>query len=162
MGLYMKKILVAYFSHSGNTKCLAELIHKNIGSDIFEIKTVESYPAEYDAVVEVAKKEHDSGFRPKLATKVKDVSSYDVVFIGYPMWWYTTPMAVFTFLETYDLSGKTVIPFCTHEGSGLNGSLKDIKALCPKSKVLEGLAIRGSSANSAQNEVSAWIKMLGL
>ena len=158
----MKNVLVAYFSHSGNTKAVANCVKENVGGDIFEIKTVDTYPADYDAVVEVAKKEQTAGYRPTLATKVKDIEKYDVVFVGYPMWWYTIPMAIFTFLETCDLAGKTIVPFCTHGGSGLSKSVPDIKKLCPKSTVLEGLAIRGGSVDSAQNEVSAWLKKLGL
>jgi flavodoxin len=158
--LLMNKILVAYFSHSGNTKVLANCIQENIGGDILEIKTIEAYPADYNAVVDMAKKEQNTGHQPKLATKVQDMAAYDIVFIGYPMWWYTIPMALFTFLETYDFSGKTLIPFCTHEGSGLSKSVQDIKNLCPQANVLDGLAIRGSSVNTAQNEVSGWLQKL--
>jgi flavodoxin len=160
--LNMKKVLIAYFSHSGNTKVVANCIKENVGGDIFEIKTVETYPAEYDAVVAKAKKEQDADQRPKLAAKVQNMDAYDVVFVGYPMWWYTLPMAVVAFLGTYDLAGKTIVPFCTHEGSGLSKSAEDIKKLCPKSKVLDGLAIRGGGVNKAQNEVAAWVRKLGI
>ena len=158
----MKKILIAYFSHSGNTRVIAEQIHKIAGGDIFEIQTVKPYPDDYDATVEVAKKEQESDYRPELKTKLNDIKSYDMVFIGYPMWWYTIPMALSAFFETYDLSDKTIIPFCTHEGSGLSKSVGDIKKLCPRSNVLQGLAIRGGSVKSAQNELSAWLNKLGI
>lgn len=158
----MKKILVAYFSHSGNTKVVANSIKENVGSDIFEVKTVESYPTNYNAVVDKAKKEQNADYRPELATKVHDMDAYDIIFVGYPNWWSTMPMGVFTFFETYDFSGKTIIPFCTHEGSGLGRSMSDIKKLCPKSNVIDGLAIRGTSVNKAQNDVLAWLHRLGI
>jgi flavodoxin len=158
----MGKILVAFFSHSGNTEVVANNIKENVGGDLFEIRTVEPYPADYNAVVDKARKELDAHYRPKLATKVENMDSYDVIFIGYPNWWATIPMGVFTFFEEYDFSGKTIIPFCTHEGSGLGRSERDIKKLCPNSNVLEGLAIRGSSVNKAQNNVSAWLHKLGI
>lgn len=112
-----QKILVAYFSFSGNTQMIANQIHENVGGDIFETKTEDAYPTDYNAVVDQAKKEKADNYRPKLATKVENMDSYDVIFLGYPNWRGTMPMAVFTFLEEYNLSGKTIIPFCTHDGS---------------------------------------------
>lgn len=156
------KTLIAYFSHSGNTKIVANSIKENIGGDIFEIKTVESYPNDYNAVVDKAKKEQNVDYRPELATKIENMASYDMILVGYPNWWGTMPMAVFTFLEEYDFTGKTIIPFCTHEGSGLGRSVEDIKKICPSSNVLDGLAIRGRSVNMAQNDVSAWLNKLGI
>jgi flavodoxin len=111
--------------------------------------------------VDKAKKEQAADYRPILGTKV-DMDLYDVIFIGYPNWWGTTPMAIFTFFEEYDFSGKTIIAFCTHEGSGLGRSVGDIKKLCPKSNVLDGLAIRGSRVNRAQNDLSVWFQKLGM
>jgi flavodoxin len=153
-------ILVAYFSHTGNTREIASQIHERVGGDIFEIVTVDPYPNNYNACVDKAKQEQDDNYRPVLATKVENMDSYDVVFVGYPIWWETMPMAVFTFLEEYDFSGKTIIPFCTHEGSGLGSSVEDIKKLCPNSTVLEGLAVRGSNVNNAQNEVLEWLRKI--
>jgi flavodoxin len=153
-------ILVAYFSHTGNTREIANQIHERVGGDIFEIVTVDPYPDDYNACVDKAKQEQDDNSRPELATKVENMDSYDVVFVGYPIWWETMPMAVFTFLEEYDFSGKTIIPFCTHEGSGLGSSVEDIKKLCPNSTVLEGLAVRGSNVNNAQNEVLEWLRKI--
>lgn len=158
----MSKILVAYFTHSGNTKALAETIQATAGGDLFQIKTVETYPADYNAVVDVAKKEQNANSRPDLATKVEDMSSYDVVFVGYPNWWGTIPMGVYTFLEGYDFSGKKIVPFCTHGGSALGRSERDIERLCPQSTVLEGLAVSGSSVRNAQSSVSAWLRKLGV
>jgi flavodoxin len=97
-----------------------------------------------------------------LAAKVENINSYDVVFVGYPDWWGTMPMAVFTFLEEYNFSGKTIVPFCTHEGSGLGRSVEDIRKLCPQSTIVEGLAVRGSSVKNAQNDVSDWLRKIGM
>ena len=157
-----KKILVAYFSHSGNTREIANQIHEKVGGDIFEIVTVNPYPADYDSVVDQAKQEQEDNYRPELATEVENMDSYDVVFVGYPNWWGTMPMPVFTFLEEYDFSGKTIIPFCTHEGSGLGRSVEDITDLCPQSTILDGLAIRGSSVETAQGDVSEWLREIGM
>jgi flavodoxin len=155
------KILVAYFSWSGNTRAIAEQIHQAVGGDLFEIKTVNPYPEEYHPTTEAAKQEQESNARPVLAVQVNDMDSYDVVFVGYPIWWGTLPMTLFTFLEQYDFSGKTIIPFCTHEGSALGRSIADIKKLCPRSTVREGLAIRGRNAGNAQSDIAAWLKKIG-
>lgn len=157
-----KKILVAYFSHSDNTREIANQIHEKIGGDIFEIVTVNPYPTDYDAVVDQAKQEQEDNYRPELATEIENMDSYDVVFVGYPNWWGTMPMPVFAFLEEYDFSGKTIIPFCTHEGSGLGRSVEDITELCPQSTILDGLAIRGSSVETAQDDVSEWLHEIGM
>lgn len=157
-----KKMLVAYFSHTGNTREIANQIHARVGGDIFEIKTVKPYPSDYDTLLDQARREQDTDYRPKLAAKVKDMGSYDVVFVGYPDWWNTMPMPVFTFLEQYNFAGKTIVPFCTHEGSGLGRSVRDIKRLCPKSTVLDGLAVRGSHVKGAQGEVAEWLHELGM
>jgi flavodoxin len=155
-------ILVAYFSHTGNTRVIANQIHENVGGDIFEIVTVDPYPDDYNACVDKAKQEQDDDYRPELATKVENMDSYDVVFVGYPNWWGTMPMAVFTFLEEYDFSGKTIVPFCTHEGSRLGRSVEDIKELCPQSTILDGLAVRGGDVKNAQDEVSEWLREIGM
>ncbi len=157
-----KKILVAYFSHSGNTREIANQIHEKVGGDIFEIVIVNPYPIDYDVVVDQAKQEQEDNYRPELATEVGNMDSYDVVFVGYPNWWGTMPMPVFSFLEEYDFSGKTIIPFCTHEGSGLGRSVEDITELCPQSTILDGLAIRGSSVETAQDDVSEWLREIGM
>ena len=157
-----KKILVAYFSWSGNTREIAGQIRDRTGGDLFEIKTVNAYPTEYRACTDAAKKEQNENARPALSTKIDDMDDYGVVFIGYPNWWGTIPMALFTFFEQYDFSGKTVIPFCTHEGSGFGRSVSDIEKLCPKSTLLEGVAIRGSGVKSAQNTVGAWLEKIEL
>jgi len=153
----MRKILVAYFSHSGNTREIANQIHKSVGGDIFEVQVVKPYPNEYDAVVKQARQELASGDKPALKTRIENIKSYDLVFIGYPNWCSTFPAPIKTLLSEYDLSGKTIVPFCTHEGSGLGRSAMDVLKLCPKSTVLEGVAIRGRDVNTAQNKVSEWL-----
>ena len=129
---------------------------------MFEIKTVKSYPEDYTETTNVAQEELRKNSRPELTEIVDNMDSYDVIYIGYPNWYGTMPMAVFTFLESYDFSGKTIIPYCTHEGSGLGQSVRDIKKLCPNSRVLDGLAIKGGSVNRNQNDVSAWLHKLGI
>ncbi|SHF70886.1 Flavodoxin [Caldanaerobius fijiensis DSM 17918] len=170
------KSLIAYFSRKGNnyvggsivnlpignTEVIAKKIQKLTGSDMFQIKTVKSYPEDYTETTKVAKEEERKNARPELTEIVDDMESYDVIYLGYPNWWGTMPMAVFTFLESHDFSGKTIIPFCTHEGSGMGSSEHDIKRLCPNAKVLPGLAIRGSSVNNADEDVVNWLKKLDL
>jgi flavodoxin len=155
-----KKILVAYFSHSGNTREIANQIHKSVSSDIFEIQTVKPYPNDYDAVVKQARQELDSGYKPALKTRVENFKSYSSVFIGYPIWWYTIPAPVKTFLLEYDFSGKTIVPFCTHGGTGLGRSVTDISKLCPRLTVLDRIAIWGRDVRTAQNTVSEWLRKI--
>jgi flavodoxin len=164
------KSLIAYFSRKGNnyvggsivylpignTEVIAKKIQELTGSDLFQIKTVKSYPEDYTETTNVAEEEKKQNARPELTETVDDMDSYDVIYIGYPNWWGTMPMAVFTFLESYDFSGRTIIPFCTHEGSGMGSSERDIKKLCPNAKVLSGLAIRGGSVDSADKDVATW------
>jgi len=171
-----KKCLIAYFSRKGqnyvsgrildlkvgNTEVVANMIQKKTGGDMFHIETVTAYPKDYTETTEVAKNELRAKARPKLTGRVENMGAYDVIFLGYPNWWGTPPMAVFTFLESYDLSGKTIVPFCTHEGSGMGHSEKDIAKACPKASVLNGIAIQGSSASSADAKVSSWIGGLGI
>ncbi|NLH46013.1 MAG: flavodoxin [Acholeplasmataceae bacterium] len=156
------KILIAYFSKTGNTKSVAQEIQKNVGGDLFEIKTTNTYPEEYQAATEQAKTEKNNKFRPQLATQVADFASYDVIFVGYPIWWGTMPMGVFSFLEQNNFAGKTVIPFCTHGGSGLGDSVSEIKKTLPQANVLSGLAVRGSEAGKAQTEIANWLKNIGM
>jgi flavodoxin len=124
-----KKVLVVYFSHSGNTREVANQIHEKVGGDILEIRPEEPYPRDYEAVKDRARQELKGNYRPKLKTKVANMEAYDVVFIGYPIWWGTMPMPIAAFLSEYDLSGKTIVPFCTHLGSGLGRSVTDIAKL---------------------------------
>lgn len=155
-----KKILVVYFSRSGNTREIANQIHRIVGGDIVELQTVNPYPADYEEVKKQAKQEQGSGFRPKLKTAINNIGSYDLVFIGSPIWWSRLPPPVVTFLSEYDLSGKTIVPFCTHLGSGQGQTVSEISRLCPKSTLLDGIAVRGPDAKNAQDEVSGWLRKI--
>ncbi len=169
----MKKGLVAYYSRKGqnyvngrivdlavgNTEVIAQKIQAITGSDIFEIDTIKEYPIDYTATTRVAKAELNADARPELTNTVDNMNEYDTIYLGYPNWWGTFPMAVFTFLESYDFSGKTIIPFCTHEGSGMGG-LSDIQLLCPNSKVDRGIAIKGSAVHGADSIIKNWIEKL--
>lgn len=156
-----KNVLIVYFSHSGHTRQVAGQIHQRVGGDVVELKAVTGYPREYNAVVEQAKQEQKADARPQIAIEIANIGSYDTVFIGYPNWWGTMPMPLFTLLEQYDFSEKKIIPFCTHEGSGLGRSASDIKKLYPGANVLEGLAVHGSRVAGAQEAVDSWLKRLG-
>jgi flavodoxin len=165
------KSLSAYFSRKGNnyvggsivhlpignTEVIAKKIQGLTGSDLFQIQTVNAYPEDYTEATRVAQDELGGNARPELAETVGDMDSYDVIYIGYPNWWGTMPMAVFTFLDSYDFSGKTIVPYCTHEGSGMGSSERDIKKLCPNAKVLSGLAIRGGSVGRADKDLANWL-----
>ena len=157
-----KKILIAYFSYEGNTKAFAESIQKQIGGDLFAIEPQDAYPKNRDATIEQTKSQVESKYKPKLTNKVADIRSYDVIFIGTPIWWYTVSPPVRTFLSEYDLAGKTVVPFCTHKGSGLSGIDKTIKEIHPTANVLEGFAIWDGQVNSKQADISNWLQKLKL
>lgn len=153
-----QKKLIVYYSWSGNTASIAKLIQKATGAELFEINTIKPYPLDYTETTIVAKEELRQNARPELTKTVKNLDDYHVIYLGYPNWWGTFPMAVFTFLESYNFSKKTIIPFCTLEGSGMGRSENDIKKLCPNSNVLSGVAIRGSSVLSADKIVLSWLK----
>lgn len=155
-------ILVAYFSHTGNTRKIANQIHEKVGGDIFEIVTVDPYPQDHEAALAQARSEQKSKYRPELKTQVENMHLYNVVFIGYPIWLEMMPMAIYTFLEKYNISNTTVIPFCTSRASGLGETVKDIKSLCPQSTVTKGLSIYRDDIDSAQNEVSSWLRRTGM
>ena len=156
------KVLVVYFSQSGNTQKLAKLISDRVGGDFVRIETVQTYPTEYNELADFAKNERDNNIKPELKDLEIDIDDYDTIFIGYPIWWYQMPMAMYTFFDTYNFDGKTIVPFNTHEGSGNGGTYDDIKELEPKAKVLEGLPIRGGDmANDQSSNVDNWLKELG-
>lgn len=153
-----KKILVAYYSYSGNTKEVAEAIHDKVGGDIFEIKTEGSYPEEYRPMTAQAKKEIQDGYRPKLTTSVDNIKQYDVIFLGSPNWWGTITPQVSSFLDSYDLSGKTVIPFITHGGGGVQNTVADMTAQCKGCKVSSDGWVGYSSRTMG---IAGWLKDLG-
>ncbi|MFZ3132246.1 MAG: flavodoxin [Desulfosporosinus sp.] len=131
----MTKVLIAFFSIGslkiGNTEVAAEMLNEITGGDLYKINTANKYP--------------------------QNMGEYDTIILGYPNWWGTMPMAVFTFLESYDFSGKTIIPFCTHEGSGLGDSEKDIAKLCPHASILKGLAIHDANVTNAKKDITQWL-----
>ena len=164
MAAESNKVLVLFFSHSGNTRSLAEMIHDQVGGNLVEIKTTLPYPQDYDTVVDQAKREQQQNFRPQLATHIDDLDTFSTIFIGYPNWWGTMPMALFTFFESHNLSGKKLIPFCTHEGSALGRSVTDMQQLAPQATILDGLAIRGRSVHgrSTRKDIADWLAKLNV
>lgn len=156
------KILVVYYSRSGNTKAVANLIKQATGADILEIQTVTPYPADYRTTTEQAKKELADGYRPKLKNSVTNMAQYNTIILGSPCWWGTVAMPVMTFLESYDFSGKTIAPFITHAGSRLGSSVSDIKKMCPKATVTKGLSVRGTGVKDAADDVKDWLKQTGI
>ncbi len=171
------KILIAYFSRTGeeysigniakgNTRIVAEIIAQKTGGDLFEIKPVQSYPFSYEDCKKVASREKATKARPPLSNTVSNFQQYDIIFVGYPIWYGDAPMPVYTFLESYDFSGKTIIPFCTHGGSGLSSTDQQITLTCPNAKLLHGFEIRGATAQcdfaQTENKVADWLKKIGL
>ena len=157
-----KKSLVVYYSQTGNTQTVAGKIQTLTGSDIFRIETVKEYPADYTATTEVAQREKNENARPELKGRVQNIEDYDVIYVGYPIWWGTPPMAVFTFLESYDLKGKIIVPFATHGGGGIGTSVQDIKRILPGIDVKDGLSLRGGSVNSSDPQIESWLERLGM
>jgi flavodoxin len=153
-----KRILIAYFSHSGNTRLVAEKIKELTLGTLYEIKTEKPYPQDYNTVVDLARTERSSNYRPKLSSDEVDLSKFDVIILGYPNWWSTMPMANFTFLESLDFAGKTLLPYCTHEGSGLGISEREIAKTCPTATLLPGLQIRGSRVATADVDIANWLR----
>lgn len=181
-----KKILIAYFSVPeneknngidgigsasmqfadgklvGNTQLMAMMIQKKTGGDIFEIKTKAPYSRDHKTLVDQADGERERGFKPELASKINNIDEYDTVFIGYPIWWYGFPMPMYTFFEENDFSGKKVIPFSTHGGSGFTGTIEEMAKLQPKAQVEEnGLTISRNRVSGMEREVNTWLENLG-
>lgn len=166
------KTLIVYYSRAfenyvngeiknlkvGNTEVAAEMIQEIVGGDIFKIDQVESYSKGYNTCIQEARVDQNKNARPILKETLDSIDEYDLIYLGYPNYWNTMPMAVFTFLEAYDFSGKTIKPFCTHEGSGMGKSVEDIEKLCPHANVLKGLAIHGGDVNNSFNLIESWCK----
>ena len=151
------KVLIAYYSYSGNTRFAAEQIQKATGGTLFEIKPVKPYPADYNACVELAKREINAGVKPELAEKVKEFDKYDVIFVGTPNWWSTMAPPVLTFLSSYDFNGKTIIPFVTHGGGGMARCESDMRKACPKAAFGKGGAFSGRSIKEAGTALARWV-----
>lgn len=182
-----KKVLVAYFTLSedvntdgvdaiggasivvnegevlGNTQYMAQIIQNSIGGELFEIRTVQNYPRDHEPLVDQAANEQDDNLRPELSTKVENINDYDVIFIGYPNWWGDMPMPLYTFLEEYDLSGKTIVPFSTHGGSGFSSTINTIEDLQPNATVItDALTISRNNIADAASEITDWVNELDL
>ncbi len=156
------KTLIATFSRTGNTQKIADYIHDNIGGNMFTIKTVRQYSDDYDTILEQATQEKNSNARPELAAHVDNMDDYDTIFIGYPIWWGDTPMAIMSFLESYDFSSKRVIPFCTSGSSSPQTSFNRIKNTVPNAEVLSGFWTPGDNANNSAQAVKNWLDSLDL
>lgn len=156
------KSLVVYFSWSGNTENVAKAIQQQTDSDIFEIIPATPYSDDYNSVVDLAQKEQRENARPSIADSIQNIADYDVVYIGFPNWWGDMPMILYTFFDSYDLSGKTIAPFCTSGGSGLSNTVNEIKKLEPNATVADGLHIGSSSASNPDNAVKAWLSAINL
>ena len=142
----------------GNTEVIAEYIQEAVGGDLFEIRTKQSYPSDYRECTDVAMDEKRANARPELVETLPSLDAYDTIFVGYPNWWGTCPMAVFSFLDQFDLNGKTLVPFCTNEGSGMGTSESDLRKNYPDAQIRKGLSISGSAVSSASNKTAAWAK----
>lgn len=156
----MGNTLILYFSMSGNTETVANYIHEEIGGDIVKLETVQTYPEDYDELVDYAREEQRDNARPELETAIENIEQYDTIFLGYPNWWGDMPMPIYSFLDQYDLSNKTIAPFITHGGSGLSGTSANIANEEPDAVVTEGLAINGDDVDDCQDEVNEWLDEL--
>lgn len=165
------KILVAYYSRTGenycggairtlkigNTRRIAEKIAEKTDGTLFEIRQKEPYDDSYNTCIEQARQDQRTGARPEIVSFPADMEEYDTIYLGYPNFWSTMPMAVFTFLEGIDTKGKTIHPFCTHEGSGLGRSVEDLRKTCPDARIERGLAVRGTEAADCDADLAAWL-----
>ena len=167
----MSKKLIAFYSRAdenyvngqlkqleiGNTEVAAGMIKELTGADLFKMEQVQAYSKDYNECIAQAQADQKRDARPELKNYPESMEEYDEIYLGFPNYWSTMPMAVFTFLEHFDFTGKTIHPFCTHEGSGMGSSERDIKRLCPGAKVEKGLAIHGGSVERSRNEIEKWI-----
>lgn len=168
----MPKKLIAFYSRAdenyvngliktlevGNTEVAAGIIKELTDADLFKIEQSEPYARDYNECIAQAQADQRQNARPQLKVYPETLYEYDVIYLGYPNYWSTMPMAVFTFLEHFDFEGKTIKPFCTHEGSGLGSSVSDIKKLCPAAKIEKGLAVHGGSVRQSRNKIEKWIQ----
>lgn len=154
------RILVAYFSKTGNTREAAVQIQAAAGGDLFEITVADPYPDSYQETVDRAREELDQNARPALSSTVPNMADYDVIILGYPIWWHTEPMAINTFLESYDLTGKTILPFCTSGGSSIEESMPDLRQIAQSRGAVVGT---GLTANSlTESEIDSWLSSNGI
>lgn len=152
------RMLVAYFSRSGNTRVIAGLIHRQLGTDLFEIRPAAPYPDDYLQTVAQAEKERTGGIEPSLSSTVPNMSTYDTIFLGFPIWGQTAPAVIRSFLAQHDLAGKTLIPFITHGGYGLGSSRAVITRHAPKATLLDGFVLEADQERRTMENVTAWLK----
>jgi flavodoxin len=171
-GIVMSKNLIVYYSRKGenywlggvknlikgNTETAAEFIQKAVGGDLFEVDTVKPYAEDYHICTDEAKKELNADIRPEIKRFLDSIDEYDTIFVGFPNWWGTMPMAMFTFLEHYDFSGKKIAPFCTNEGSGMGNSERDLAKICKGAEIVRGLPITGHQTKNSEAKISEWAK----
>lgn len=153
--------LVVYFSWSGNTRNVAESVQQQTGSDMFEIVPKTPYSTDYNTVVDDAKVEQQNNARPEIASGIENIEDYDTIYVGFPNWWGDMPMILYTFFDTYDLSGKTVALFCTSGGSGLSNTVNEVKELEPNATVTEGLHIGSGASSDPDHAVAQWLEKIG-
>lgn len=149
--------LIVYFSWSGNTELVAQEIQAQTGADIFEIVPAVPYSDDYNTVVDLAQKEQKENARPEIENTIENLDQYNTVYVGYPNWWGDMPMILYTFFDTYDLSNKTILPFCTSGGSGLSNTISEISSLEPNATVVNGLHIEDSHLNTIADNVKTWL-----
>lgn len=145
----------------GNTEFIAHIISETTGGDLFAIKTEKSYPSPHKSLIDDAKKEAENNDRPKMTTRIENLKDYDVIFVGYPNWWYDMPMVIYSFFDAYDFKGKTIIPFVTHGGSRFSQSVQTIKELEKEARVIEGPSVSARNVPSAESSVIAWLEKQG-
>ena len=142
----------------GNTEIVAEFIQKAVGGDLFEVETVKPYSEDYYACIDEAQKELRANARPEIKNFPDGIDGYDIIFVGFPNWWGTMPMAMFTLLERFDFKGKKIVPFCTNEGSGMGSSERDLIKVCKGANVMRGLSVHGAEAAQSEKQVAEWAK----
>ncbi len=158
----MSNILILFYSHSGNTRKIAECIQQSTQGSLFEIEPASPYPTSYNSVVEQAKKEIQAGFQPEIKRTPEGFDAYDTVFVGSPIWWYTMAPPVATLLSGSEWQGKTVIPFCTHGGGGAGRMEKEGAKLCSGADIKTGLVVSGSGGSKLAQQVAEWLRSIGL
>lgn len=146
----------------GNVEYFAKIIAEETGADLLQIQTVQQYPGDHETLVDQAAEERDSGARPELASHIENLDDYDTIFVGYPIWWYDMPMAMNTFFEEYDFSGKTIVPFSSHGGSGFSTSLDDIAAYEPDAALLDGFTVSRDDVPNSADDLKAWVAGLDI
>ena len=155
-------VLIAYFSWSGNTEQVAQIIQQETGGDLFEIAPATAYTDDYNELLDIAQQEQSDNARPELAGQVENWEQYDTIFVGYPNWWSDAPMAVYTFVESYDWDGKALIPFNTSASGGFGRSLSGLEESAAGASILDGISFTERTLGDAPSEVAAWLDELGL